>query len=69
MLLEQELLKLLMMHEGSKYMNVVDSIIANAMTSSPDVSQGLSTKDKEELSCLYLEVGTWLEVIFVLSTR
>ncbi|KAL8113173.1 uncharacterized protein LOC141667685 isoform X2 [Apium graveolens] len=54
-LLLEELLKLLMMHEGSKYMTVVDSIIANVMTSRPDVSQGLSTKDKEELSCLYLE--------------
>ncbi|WOG89704.1 hypothetical protein DCAR_0208942 [Daucus carota subsp. sativus] len=50
-----ELLKLLMMHEGSKYMTVVDSIIANTITSRPDISQSLSTKDKEELSCLYLE--------------
>lgn len=69
MLLVQELLKLLMMHEGSKYMTVVDSIIANTITSRPDISQSLSTKDKEELSCLYLEVGAELEVIFVLPSH
>ncbi|CAK9139280.1 unnamed protein product [Ilex paraguariensis] len=54
-LLLEELIKFAMMHEGSRQVNTVDYIIASAISPGPDASQGLSTKDREEISCLYLE--------------
>jgi hypothetical protein len=38
------------MHEGPRHINVVESVIANA------ISQGLDAKDAEDISSLYLEV-------------
>ncbi|KAM7500629.1 hypothetical protein LguiA_025043 [Lonicera macranthoides] len=59
-LLLEELIKFAMTHEGSRHLNVVDPILANAIAPCPDVSQGLGTKDQEDLSCLYLEfVDLW----------
>lgn len=37
-------------------MNIIDSIVADAISAESDVSQGLSTKDREDISSLYLEV-------------
>ncbi|XP_071715826.1 pre-mRNA-processing factor 39-2 [Rutidosis leptorrhynchoides] len=51
-LLLEELINFAMMHEGSKHLYVVDSIIAATITSD---SQGLSSKDREDLSLLYLK--------------
>lgn len=45
-----------MMHEGPRHINVVESVIANAISQAPDVSQGLDAKDAEDISSLYLEV-------------
>ncbi|KAA8514990.1 hypothetical protein F0562_018222 [Nyssa sinensis] len=54
-LLVEGLINLAMMHGGQKQLNVVDSIIANAISPGPDLAQGLSTKDLEDISLLYLE--------------
>lgn len=61
-LLLQELIKFVMMHEGSKHINAVDSIVANAIATGPDI-HSLSAKDREDLSCLYLEVRISFEEI------
>lgn len=45
-----------MMHEGPKHRNVVESVIADAISSGLSVSQGLNAKDAEDISSLYLEV-------------
>ncbi|RVX10681.1 hypothetical protein CK203_018195 [Vitis vinifera] len=46
MLLE-ELIKFAMMHGGPRHINVVDAVVANAISPGTDVSQGLSAKDGE----------------------
>ncbi|XP_059437551.1 uncharacterized protein LOC132170550 isoform X2 [Corylus avellana] len=48
-LLLKELINFTMMHEGPRHINVVESVIANA------ISQGLDAKDAEDISSLYLE--------------
>ncbi|KAK1420319.1 hypothetical protein QVD17_21824 [Tagetes erecta] len=54
-LLLEELVNFAMMHEGSKHLDVLDHIIDTAITCEPDGSQGLSSKDREDLSNLYLK--------------
>lgn len=54
-LLLEELINFAMMHEGSRHLNVVDPIMATAITCGSDGSQGLSSKDREDLSHLYLK--------------
>nr|WAU86874.1 birch protein [Betula platyphylla] len=54
-LLLKELINFTMMHEGPRHINVVESVIANAISQAPDVSQGLDAKDAEDISSLYLE--------------
>lgn len=54
MLLE-ELIKFAMMHGGPRHINAVDAVVANAISPGTDVSQGLSAKDGEYISRLYLE--------------
>lgn len=44
------------MHGGKKHMDVIDSIIAGALSPKSDGSQGLSAEDAEDISNLYLEV-------------
>ncbi|KAE7996277.1 hypothetical protein FH972_001011 [Carpinus fangiana] len=48
-LLLKELINFTMMHERPRHINVVESIIVNA------ISQGLDAKDAEDISSLYLE--------------
>ena len=45
-----------MVHGGTKHMTLIDSIVADALSSRSDESQGLSTDDAEDISNLYLEV-------------
>ena len=52
----QELIKFAMMHGGPRHINLVDAVVANAISPGTDVSQGLSAKDGEDISSLYLEV-------------
>uniref|UniRef100_A0A5B6ZIY4 Uncharacterized protein n=1 Tax=Davidia involucrata TaxID=16924 RepID=A0A5B6ZIY4_DAVIN len=49
------LINFAMMHGGQRQLNVVDSVIANAISRGPDLSHGLSTKDLEDISLLYLK--------------
>lgn len=55
-----------MINKGSKYINAVDSIIADAIATGQDI-HGLSAKDQEDISCLYLEVSISLEKILFLA--
>lgn len=52
----QELIKFVMMHGGSRHLNVVDSVIANALYSGPDLLDAFSQEDVEDVSSLYLQV-------------
>ncbi|KAI3741511.1 hypothetical protein L1987_59185 [Smallanthus sonchifolius] len=54
-LLLEELINFAMMHEGSKHLDVVDHIMDTAITCGSDGSRGLSSKDREDLSNLYLK--------------
>lgn len=43
-------------HGGPKDIPLIDSVISNAVTPGSDVSTALSTKDREDISLLFLEV-------------
>lgn len=45
-----------MMHGGVGQVNVVEPIIIDAISPAPVASQGLGTKDREDISILYLQV-------------
>lgn len=59
----QELIKFSMMHGGMKNIDVIDSVIADALSPRSDGSQGLSAEDSENISNLYLEVISFLHVL------
>lgn len=44
------------MHGGKRHLNVVDSIVAKAISPESGVSDGLNAKDAEDISSLYVEV-------------
>lgn len=44
------------MHGGKRHLNVVDSIVATAISPQSSVSDVLNAKDAEDISSLYLEV-------------
>ncbi|XP_045825655.1 uncharacterized protein LOC123917840 isoform X3 [Trifolium pratense] len=54
-LLLEELIKFSMMHGGQKHIDVMDSMIAGALSPRSDGSEGLSSEDAEDISNLYLE--------------
>ncbi|KAK9268077.1 hypothetical protein L1049_010516 [Liquidambar formosana] len=54
-LLLEEVINFAMIHGGPSHINVVDSIVASAISPGPDVSQGFSSKEREDISNLYLE--------------
>ncbi|KAK9056019.1 hypothetical protein SSX86_027106 [Deinandra increscens subsp. villosa] len=54
-LLLEELINFALMHEGSKHLDLVDQVIGTAITCGSDGSRGLSSKDREDLSKLYLK--------------
>ncbi|CAH2046209.1 unnamed protein product [Thlaspi arvense] len=54
-LLLEELIRLLMMHGGTRQVDLVDPIIDKEISHQADFSDGLSAKDKEEISNLYME--------------
>ncbi|MFS7931744.1 putative tetratricopeptide-like helical domain superfamily [Helianthus anomalus] len=54
-LLLEELINFAMLHEGSKHLDVVNDVVGTAITCGSDGSQGLSSKDREDLSKLYLK--------------
>nr|GEX82257.1 pre-mRNA-processing factor 39 isoform X1 [Tanacetum cinerariifolium] len=54
-LLLEELINFAMIHEGSRHLDVLDSIVATAITCKSDGSQNLSLRDREDLSHLYLK--------------
>ncbi|XP_054777377.1 pre-mRNA-processing factor 39-2 isoform X3 [Prosopis cineraria] len=51
----QELIKFSLAHGVPEHIAVIDSIVGGAISPRPDGSQGLSTKDAEDISNLYLE--------------
>ncbi|KAL2494590.1 Tetratricopeptide repeat (TPR)-like superfamily protein [Forsythia ovata] len=51
----EELIKFAMMHEGASQVNIVESIIADAISPGSDKSEGLNAKDREDISYLYIE--------------
>ncbi|VVB08152.1 unnamed protein product [Arabis nemorensis] len=54
-LLLEELIRLLMMHGGSRQVDLLDPIIDREISHQADSSDGLSAEDKEEISNLYME--------------
>lgn len=52
----QELIKFAMTHEGASHVNIINSIIVDALSSGVDETDGLDAKDRENISCLFLEV-------------
>ena len=52
----QESIKFAMMHGGTRHMNLLDSVITNALYSGPGALQGFSVEDVEDISSLYLQV-------------
>ncbi|KZV15866.1 hypothetical protein F511_29326 [Dorcoceras hygrometricum] len=51
----EELINFAMTHGGSSQVNVIDSIISDAVSPRSDEYHGLNTKDREIISCLFLE--------------
>ncbi|KAK9696904.1 hypothetical protein RND81_08G004400 [Saponaria officinalis] len=54
-LLLKELLSFSSMHDGAKQVDLLDSLIAQTLSAASNVSGALSTKDREEISTLYME--------------
>ncbi|CAN6875434.1 unnamed protein product [Brassica oleracea] len=54
-LLLEELIRLMMMHGGSRQMDLLDPIIDKEISHQADSSGGLSAEDKENISNLYME--------------
>ncbi|XP_024011149.1 uncharacterized protein LOC18016049 isoform X2 [Eutrema salsugineum] len=54
-LLLEELIRLLMMHGGSRQVDLLDPIIDREISHQANSSNGLSAEDKEEISNLYME--------------
>ncbi|KAL3615164.1 hypothetical protein CASFOL_040825 [Castilleja foliolosa] len=51
----QELIKFAMTHEGASQVNIIDPIIDDAISTGLDEYEGLTAKDRENLSHLFLE--------------
>lgn len=51
----EELINFAITHEGSSQVNVIDSIILDAVSPGSDEYHGLNAKDREIISCLFLE--------------
>lgn len=52
----QELIKFAMTHEGASHVNIISSIVVDTISSRADKTEGLDAKDRENISCLFLEV-------------
>ncbi|KAL0321336.1 UNVERIFIED_CONTAM: Pre-processing factor 39 [Sesamum radiatum] len=50
-----ELIKFAMTHEGASQVNIIDSVVADAISPGLDEYEGFSAKDQENISCLFLE--------------
>lgn len=48
-------MKFAMTHEGESHVNIIDSIIADAILPGLDENEGLDANDRENISCLFLE--------------
>nr|UWV21202.1 hypothetical protein [Noronhia emarginata] len=51
----EELIKFSMTHEGASQVNIIESIIVDAISPGSDKSEGLNAKDREDISSLFLE--------------
>ncbi|XP_073150054.1 uncharacterized protein [Henckelia pumila] len=51
----EELINFAMTHEGSSQVSVIESIISDAISPGSDEYHGLNAKDREVISCLFLE--------------
>ncbi|KAK4421109.1 Pre-processing factor 39 [Sesamum alatum] len=51
----EELIKFAMTHEGASQVNIIDSVIADAISPGLDEYGGFNAKDQENISCLFLE--------------
>lgn len=65
MALLQELINFVMVYGVPKLINLVDPIVANAISLKADVSQGWSEQDREDISTLYLKVRFPLKCLHV----
>ncbi|XP_057797674.1 pre-mRNA-processing factor 39-2 isoform X2 [Salvia miltiorrhiza] len=54
-ILLEELVKFAMTHEGVSHLNIINSLIADAISPGLDENEGLDAKDRENISCLFLE--------------
>ncbi|KAK4386505.1 Pre-processing factor 39 [Sesamum angolense] len=51
----EELIKFAMTHEGASQVNIIDSVVAGAISPGLDEYEGFNAKDQEYISCLFLE--------------
>ncbi|KAL0300619.1 UNVERIFIED_CONTAM: hypothetical protein Sradi_6338700 [Sesamum radiatum] len=51
----EELIKFAMTHEGASQVNIIDSVVAGAISPGLDEYEGFNAKDQENISCLFLE--------------
>ncbi|XP_011085285.1 uncharacterized protein LOC105167319 isoform X3 [Sesamum indicum] len=51
----EELIKFAMTHEGASQVDIIDSVVADAISSGLDEYEGFNAKDQENISCLFLE--------------
>ncbi|XP_043700368.1 uncharacterized protein LOC122651102, partial [Telopea speciosissima] len=54
-LLLEGLINFEMMHRGPRETSIIDSIVAKAVSSEAEISQGLTAEDREDISSLFLE--------------
>lgn len=63
----EELIKFAMTHEGANHVSIIDSIIADAISPGLDENGELGAKDREKISCLFIEFvnlcGTMHDII------
>ncbi|KAL1567449.1 hypothetical protein AAHA92_02927 [Salvia divinorum] len=51
----EELVKFAMTHEGPSHLSIINSVMADAISPRLEENEGLDAKDRENLSCLFLE--------------
>lgn len=59
----QELILFALLHDGAREVELLDSLMARALALETDGSGGLSNKDQEDISILYLEVLTFSHIL------
>ncbi|GER26016.1 pre-mRNA-processing factor 39 [Striga asiatica] len=63
----EELIKFAMTHEGPSHVNVIDPIIGDAISNGVYEYRGLSAKDREDISNLFLELDVSMDMLSCFS--